>query len=155
LNRLKRQTIPARLIISESTGLYRQERQQGSFRAFMPPPETPAPRRAFLTVVPEQDAGVVRGITSPVRLDILRTPRQSGLLNVNGIAEALGLPQSTVAMNIQVLEEADLVQTEALKVSKGQQKLCSVRFDEIVIRLDGSPVRKQPDVVEVAMPIGL
>jgi len=121
----------------------------------MSPPNATAPRRAFLTVVPEQDTGIVRGIASPVRLDILRTLRQAGPLNVNGIAEALGLPQSTVATNIQVLEDAGLVHTEAVKASKGQQKLCSVRFDEIVIRLDGSPVRKEPDVVEVAMPIGL
>jgi predicted transcriptional regulator len=113
------------------------------------------PRRAFLTVVPEQDADVVRGLTSAVRLDILRTLRQRGPLNINGIAEALGLPQSTVATNIQVLEEVALVHTEAVKASKGQQKVCSVRFDEIVIRLDGSPIRKEQDIVEVAMPIGL
>jgi predicted transcriptional regulator len=118
------------------------------------PPPTP-PRRAFLTVVPEQDAEVVRGLASAVRLQILRALRQRGPLNVNGIAEALSLPQSTVATNIQVLEEAGLVHTEAVKASKGQQKICSVRFDEIVIRLDGSPVRREPDIVEVAMPIGL
>ena len=115
----------------------------------------PPSRRAFLTVVPEQDTGVVRGLASAVRLDILRTLRQSGPLNVNGIAQALNLPQSTVATNIQVLEEAGLIHTEAVKASKGQQKICSVRFDEIVIRLDGSPVRTQPGIVEVAMPIGL
>jgi predicted transcriptional regulator len=113
------------------------------------------PRRAFLTIVPEDDPEAVRGIASPARLQILCTLRQSGPLNVNAIAEALGLPQSTVATNIQVLEEAGLIQAEAVKASKGQQKLCSVRFDEIVIRLDGSPVRREPDVVEVAMPIGL
>jgi predicted transcriptional regulator len=114
-----------------------------------------SPRRAFLTVVPEQDADTVRGITSAVRLDILRTLRQRGPLNINGIAAALGLPQSTVATNIQVLEDVALVHTEAVKASKGQQKVCSVRFDEIVIRLDGSPVRKQQDIIEVGMPIGL
>jgi predicted transcriptional regulator len=121
----------------------------------MSPPYVPAPRRAFLTVVPEQDVAIVRGIASPVRLNILRTLRQSGPLNVNGIAEALGLPQSTVATNVQLLEDAGLVHTEAVKASKGQQKLCSVRFDDIVIRLDGSPMRTEPDVVEVAMPLGL
>jgi predicted transcriptional regulator len=114
-----------------------------------------SPRRAFLTVVPEQDSDVVRGITSAVRLDILRTLRQRGPLNINGIAQALGLPQSTVATNIQVLEDVALVHTEAVKASKGQQKVCSVRFDEIVIRLDGSPVRKEQDIIEVGMPIGL
>jgi len=113
------------------------------------------PHRAFLTIVPEEDAGAVRGIASPVRLQILRTLRQSGPLNVNAIAAALALPQSTVATHVQVLEESGLIHTEAVKASKGQQKLCSVRFDEIVVRLDGTPVQQAPDVVEVAMPIGL
>lgn len=118
-------------------------------------PSGPSPRRSFLTVVPEQDGELVRGLASPVRLDILRTLRQRGPLNVNAIAEALGLPQSTVATNIQLLEETGLVHTQAVKATKGQQKICSVRFDEIVIRLDGSPVHKAPDFIEVAMPIGL
>lgn len=121
----------------------------------MPDPAATPPNRAFLTVVPEEDPGVVRGLASPVRLQILRTLRQRGPMNVNGIAQALRLPQSTVATNIQVLEEAGLIHAEAVKASKGQQKLCSVRFDEIVIRLDGSPVKREPDMVEVAMPIGL
>jgi len=116
---------------------------------------TPPPNRAFLTVIPEQDSDAVRGLASPLRLQILRTLRQSGPMNVNGIAEALRLPQSTVATNVQMLEDAGLVHTEAVKASKGQQKLCSVRFDEIVIRLDGSPVRRDPELVEVAMPLGL
>ncbi|MDO9712709.1 ArsR/SmtB family transcription factor [Paracraurococcus lichenis] len=117
-------------------------------------PVTP-PQRAFLTIVPEADPEAVRGLASPVRLDILRILRQRGPMNVNGIAQALGLPQSTVATNVQVLEESGLIHTEAQRASKGQQKVCSVRFDEIVIRLDGSPVQREPDVVEVAMPIGL
>lgn len=121
----------------------------------MTAPSGPPLRRAFMTVVPEQDSAIVRGLASVVRLDILRTLRQSGPLNINGIAEALKLPQSTVATNIQVLEDAGLIRTETTKASKGQQKLCSVKFDEIVIRLDGSPVRQAKDVVEVAMPIGL
>jgi predicted transcriptional regulator len=121
----------------------------------MTSPSGSSPRRAFLTVVPEQDTAAVRGLASVVRLDILRILRQAGPLNINGVAQALGLPQSTVATNIQVLEDVGLVQTETIKATKGQQKLCSVRFDEIVIRLDGGPVRQEKDIVEVAMPIGL
>src|SRR3712207_8203919 len=43
---------------------------------------------------------------------------------------------STIATHIQVLERSGLIETETLKASKGQQKVCSIRYDEIIIRFD-------------------
>jgi predicted transcriptional regulator len=114
-----------------------------------------APQRRFLTVNPEDDIEVVRGLASPVRLQILHLLRRRGPMNVNQISRALGLPQSTVATNIQALEAPGLIQTELAKATKGQQKICAARFDEIVIRLDGSAAQPQDDLIEVAMPLGL
>ena len=111
--------------------------------------------RAFLTVIPEAHAELVRGLASPVRIQILRLLRQHGPLNVNQIGERLDLPQSTVAANVQVLEECRLIETEVVKARKGQQKICHVRFDDIVIRLDGPALTQRSDLVEVAMPLGL
>jgi len=98
---------------------------------------------------------VLKGLSSPVRIRILRLLRSSGPLNVNQISQALKLPQSTVATNIQVLEGADLIRTETLKASKGQQKICSAPFDEVIIRLDSAPALPRDRIVEVAMPLGL
>ena len=114
-----------------------------------------APQRRFLTVSPEDDIEVVRGLASPVRLQILHLLRCRGPMNVNQISRALGLPQSTVATNIQALEAPGLIQTELAKATKGQQKICAARFDEIVIRLDGAAAQPQDDLIEVAMPLGL
>ena len=47
-------------------------------------------------------------LASPVRDRILQLLRRHGPLNVNQISEALELPQSTIATNIQVLEESEL-----------------------------------------------
>ena len=47
------------------------------------------------------------------------------------------------------------MRTETRKASKGQQKICTACFDEIVIRLDGQSPAEPRDVVEVAMPLGL
>src|SRR3954470_17998232 len=108
--------------------------------------------RSFLNVDPEQQFEIVRGLASPVRVRILRLLRRRGPLNVNQIAEALGLPQSTIATNIQILEESELIDTEIGPARKGQQKICAARFDEIVIRLDGEETSRESDVIEVEMP---
>src|SRR5882762_8009081 len=100
-----------------------------------------ATQRNFLTVDPEDSMAVLKGLSSPARIKILRLLRLNGPMNVNEISAALGLPQSTVATNVQVLETAELIRTETSKASKGQQKICSARFDEVVIRLDGAPAR--------------
>ncbi len=111
--------------------------------------------RNFLTVNPEDNIGLLKGLSSPVRIKILRLLHGNGPMNVNEISAALHLPQSTVATNVQVLEASELIRTETSKASKGQQKICSARFDEVVIRLDGSPAQQQDHMIEVAMPLGL
>lgn len=109
----------------------------------------------FLNIDPEVRFEVVRGLSSPVRIGILKLLRRKGPMNVNQISEAVGLPQSTIASNILILQESGLVDTQTVKAAKGQQKICSVRYDEIVIRLDAEPVQRLDNVVEVAMPLGL
>jgi predicted transcriptional regulator len=117
--------------------------------------EAARPGRNFLAVNPDRQFDVVRGLASPVRIKILRLLRRNGSLNVNQIAEMLGLPQSTIATNIQILEDAELIATEIIKASKGQQKICSARFDEIIIRLDGEESNRKKNIIDVEMPLGL
>jgi len=111
--------------------------------------------RNFLTINATDGLEILRGLSSPVRISILSLLHSRGPLNVNEISEALSLPQSTVATNIQVLESCDLIRTETVKATKGQQKICAARFDEIVLRFDDYDVRARPDVIEVSMPLGL
>lgn len=111
--------------------------------------------QSFVVVLAEGDEEIMRGLASPVRLHILRLLRESGPMNVNDIGRALGLPQSTVATNVQVLEKVSLIRTETVKASKGQQKICSTPYDEIVLRLVRPPLERKENLVEVSMPLGL
>jgi predicted transcriptional regulator len=112
-------------------------------------------QRKFLTLPLAESAEAIIGLASPVRVRILKLLRRRGPLNVNEIAAGLDLPQSTIATNIQALERAGLIQTEMSKATKGQQKVCSVLYDEIIIRLDEPSPPQNKDLIEVAMPIGL
>src|SRR5215213_3265549 len=105
-------------------------------------------KRKFLTLLAEESSETIRGIASPGRIRILKLLRESGPLNVNEISDALDLPQSTIATHIQVLERSELIETDIVKASKGQQKICSVRYDEIIIRFDDQNTVKGRDSIE-------
>ncbi len=109
----------------------------------------------FLTITPDDGIHVLRGLASPVRMRILQLLHEEGSLNVNEISHRLGLPQSTVATNIQALEEAAVIDTKTVKAKKGHQKICAVKYDEIILRFESASKQRDDDLVEVAMPLGL
>ena len=75
--------------------------------------------RNFLVIDPEERPDVLRGLASPLRVRILRLLHHRPGVNVNDIAEALDLPQSTVSSNLQILEEAGLIRTETPEGAEG------------------------------------
>ena len=113
-------------------------------------------RRNFLGIEAEDNADLLKGLASPIRIRILKLLHQKGALNVNQISEELELPQSTVATNVQMLEKAELIRTQTVKARKGHQKVCEALYDEVIVRFDGEePRTKDDDLVEVSMPLGL
>ncbi len=107
----------------------------------------------ILILSPRDDLDTIKVLSSEVRLRILDL-LSSGPRNVNEIALALDLPQSTVATNVLALEEARLIETESAKARKGSQKVCRRKYEEILLRFGDQP-RESDGAVEVAMPIGL
>lgn len=99
-------------------------------------------------------ADIARALDSELRRSILELLAQKPL-NVNQIAEGLGLPQSTATVNIQILEKAKLIHVEQVAASKGSQKVCSLRLDEVVLPLKDVAAPGDDRMVVVDMPIGL
>jgi predicted transcriptional regulator len=67
----------------------------------------------------------------------------------------LGLPQSTISANIQVLVDVGLIETKSQKARKGSQKVCYSTFSELVVAFKDRNAPPDPGVIEVAMPLGL
>jgi predicted transcriptional regulator len=110
-------------------------------------------KQAILVVNAIQDVEVIKGLASYLRVKILELLLDRPA-NVNEFAEALEMPQSTIATNVQALENVGLIRTETVKARKGSQKICHGVYQEVVIQF---PQAKQPqdDTIEVEMPIGL
>ena len=111
--------------------------------------------RNFLIVDPEEGIEVLKAFASPARVKVLKLLHTKGAMNINEIAAALDLPQSSVSANVQILEEAGLIRTETQRARKGNQKLCHTLFDEVLVMFKEDNAAANADSVEVAMPLGL
>lgn len=92
-------------------------------------------------------------LSSETRLAILEL-LGSKILNVQQIADALGLSQPTVSSHVQKLEEAGLIATNFERGQRGTQKACSSLFDEITVILASEKPKPRGHVLELNMPLG-
>lgn len=112
-------------------------------------------KKQLSVIDPLERIDVIRSLASEVRVRILRHLTREGPRNVNQVAEELGLPQSTVSSNIQVLVDAGLVETHAQKARKGSQKVCRSTFSELLIAFKEEGLASPASPIEVEMPLGL
>jgi predicted transcriptional regulator len=111
--------------------------------------------RNFLIVDPEDGIEILKAFASPARVRVLKLLHLRGPMNVNEIAGALDLPQSSVSSNVQVLEDAGLIRTETQRARKGNQKICHTLFDEVLVMFKEDAGAAGDKAIEVSMPLGL
>jgi predicted transcriptional regulator len=107
----------------------------------------------IIIINPLEDMDKLKALASEQRIQLLNLLRRE-IMNINEMAEFLRLPQSNVATNIGILEDAGLVLAEKISAKRGNQKRCSIAFSEIVVEFPKEK-NEQKDVIEVEMPIGL
>lgn len=113
----------------------------------------PASGNRVLTVEGQDALVVLKALANETRL-LLLSMLSHNVMNVSELADALKLPHSTVNFNLNQLQAAGLISVEYEPGTRGSQKLCSKRYDEIVYRVPGVAVESDSDQVSVSMPIG-
>lgn len=98
----------------------------------------------------EKIIAVGKALSSELRLRILKILEEQAY-NVNEIAEHLGIPASSAAMHVKVLEEAGLICTELKSAVRGSMKVCTKAVESIVIDLN-EEVEERAE--KISMPIG-
>ncbi len=109
----------------------------------------------IMVVDPLERIDLLKSLASEVRIRILDLLSRKGPRNVNQVAEDLGLPQSTISANIQILVDAGLIRTKSERARKGSQKVCYSTFSELLIAFKDRGPAQDRETIEVAMPLGL
>ena len=110
--------------------------------------------KRYMLITPENGIDILKSLAAPARLSILTLLNKQGPMNVNDIADVLGLPQSSTSTHVNSLEKAGLIETESQKAKKGSQKICRTAYDEVVLSFK-EPKQTDQNLIEVAMPVGL
>ena len=97
---------------------------------------------------------MLKALASAERVKILKLLRIRGGVNVNDIATALQLLQSTVSSYIQMLDDTGLIRTESHRAKKGNQKIYHSSFDQVLVIFKEDTESLQAETIEVAMPLG-
>ena len=100
----------------------------------------------------EQLAAAAKALSSETRIEILKILRYKDM-NVNEIAELLGIPASSAAAHVKVLEEAGMIKTNLQPGIRGSMKLCHISMDHIYVELNTSKNLEQDEII-IKMPIG-
>lgn len=100
----------------------------------------------------EEALEICKALSNESRMKIMRILSE-GPHQVNEIAEKMGIPFSTAAVNINKLEEAGLISTE-LFPGRGTVKLNSKIYDRIVINLFPEDNSINDKDIIINMPIG-
>jgi predicted transcriptional regulator len=95
---------------------------------------------------------VLKALGNETRIAILESLADR-VVPLSRVAEDLGLPPSTAAMHMLVLERAGLVHTEMRPASRGLQKVCARTYDELLVELPRRETRSTT-TIESSMPIG-
>lgn len=93
-----------------------------------------------------------KALSSPVRLDILNYVDHRSA-SIGEIAAALDIPQSTCAVHVNCLENANLINVETAPGSHGIKKICSRKKDTINIKLTSTDDNLDFST-SVSMPVG-
>jgi predicted transcriptional regulator len=78
---------------------------------------------------------VFKALSAPARIQILELLYQNKDMNLNDLAQKLGLTNSAISMHIKQLEEAGLIEIRTTSGKRGSMKICRPIHDMLAVNL--------------------
>jgi len=94
-----------------------------------------------------------KALGSEVRIEIVRILLENNGMNMNELASRLNITNGALTSHIKKLEECGIVTVSSETSGHGNQKICSVHLDKILIDLQNQ--EKDEDVYTTSIKVGL
>jgi predicted transcriptional regulator len=100
-----------------------------------------------------ESVAIFRALASESRARIMELLADRDM-NINELAQTMGLAQPSISKHIQILEEAGLVIADYQARAQGMQKRCRRTYDRLVVEMSGLGTPSDL-VAEIEVPIGM
>ena len=95
---------------------------------------------------------IFKALGSDIRLEIIKLLKDNNGMSMNDLASKLGITNGALTGHMKKLEDCGLVSITTESAGHGNQKLCSVFLDKILIDLD--PPEDEANVYQTELKVG-
>lgn len=97
---------------------------------------------------------IFKALGSELRVQIIKLLLKNESMNMNELAGCLGITNGALTSHIKKLEESGIVRVAQEYSGHGNQKICSVNVDKILIEIETEEQLENQNIYEVNVPIG-
>ena len=95
---------------------------------------------------------IFKALGSNIRIEIIKILRENNGMNMNDLAAALNVTNGALTSHIKKLEDCGLISITSESSGHGNQKLCSVHLDKILIDIDSA--EEDTNVYQTELKVG-
>lgn len=97
---------------------------------------------------------VFKALGSEIRINIIKILLEKRQMNMNELASSLGITNGALTGHIKQLERSGIVKVLAEHAGHGNQKICRVNVDKILVDVIGEEEEIGNDIYTTSLPIG-
>lgn len=102
------------------------------------------------------DAGleVFKALGSELRINIVKLLLENKEMNMNELANRLGVTNGALTSHIRKLEESGIIKVLSEHGGHGNQKVCRVKVDKILIEIESDELEDENNIYNTEVPVG-
>lgn len=97
---------------------------------------------------------IFKALGSELRINIIKLLLENKEMNMNELASSLKITNGALTSHIKKLEETGIVKVLKNHEGHGNQKICKVEIDKILIDIEGEQTEKDQNIYETEIPVG-
>lgn len=97
---------------------------------------------------------IFKALGSELRINIIKLLQENHEMNMNELATTLGITNGALTSHIKKLEESGIIQVMTERGSHGNQKVCKVAVDKIVVDVESEENEEDQNIYNTEVKVG-
>ena len=97
---------------------------------------------------------IFKALGSELRINIIKLLQEKHEMNMNELATSLGITNGALTSHIKKLEESGIIQVMTERGSHGNQKVCKVAVDKIVVDVESEENEEDQNIYNTEVKVG-
>lgn len=97
---------------------------------------------------------IFKALGSELRINIIELLQENHEMNMNELATSLGITNGALTSHIKKLEESGIIQVMTERGSHGNQKVCKVAVDKIVVDVESEENEEDQNIYNTEVKVG-